>query len=239
MKNVVEALLKLSGSSSLATTIDDVSRESHMLREVVIDHLSKLCEIGLISMSDGVIMVNDRLSLALFAVSLGLDIRKVAEHLNWHDFEYFSAQCLEANDYDTFKNVVFTYNSRRYEIDVVAFRKPKVLCVDCKHWGLRKGKVSQLKKAVILHKERVLAFSSFLKRHLNRYRIRSWNYARLYPIIVTLYEEPITIYEGLPIVPIAKFNNFLQSFDAWSDSLLSIPVKFMKKEDHLMDISKR
>jgi len=239
MKNVVEALLKLSGSSSLATTIDDVSRESHMLREVVIYHLSKLCELGLISMSDGVIMVNDRLSLALFAVSLGLDIRKVAEHLNWHDFEYFSAQCLEANDYDTFKNVVFTYNSRRYEIDVVAFRKPKVLCVDCKHWGLRKGKVSQLKKAVILHKERVLAFSSFLKRHLNRYRIRSWNYARLYPIIVTLYEEPITIYEGLPIVPIAKFNNFLQSFDVWSDSLLSIPVKFMEKEDHLMDISKR
>jgi len=229
MKNVVEALLKLSGSSALATTIDDVSRESHMLREVVIDHLSKLCEIGLISMSDGVIMVNDRLSLALFAVSLGLDIRKVAEHLSWHDFEYFSAQCLEANDYDTFKNVVFTYNSRRYEIDVVAFRKPKVLCVDCKHWGLRKGKVSQLKKAVILHKERVLAFSNFLKRHLNRYRIRSWSYARLYPIIVTLYEEPITIYEGLPIVPIAKFNNFLQSFDAWSDSLLSIPVKFMKK----------
>ncbi|MCD6095374.1 MAG: hypothetical protein J7J99_02265, partial [Thermoprotei archaeon] len=54
-------------------------------------------------------------------------------------------------------------------------------------------------------------------------------YARLYPIIVTLYEEPITIYEGLPIVPIAKFNNFLQSFDVWSDSLLSIPVKFMKR----------
>jgi len=239
MRNVVEALLKLSGSSSLATTIDDVAHESRMLREVVIYHLSRLCELGLISMSDELVMINDRLSLALFAVSLGLDIRKVAEHLSWHDFEYFSAQCLEANDYDTFKNVVFTYNSRRYEIDVVAFRRPKVLCVDCKHWGLRKGKVSQLKKAVILHKERVFAFSNFLKRHLSRYYIKSWNHAYLYPIIVTLYEEPITIYEGLPIVPIAKFNNFLQSFDAWSDSLLFIPVKFMKKEDHLMDISKR
>jgi len=202
MRNIVEALLKLSGGSAIATTIDDISREANTIRHVVLENLKALEERGVLTViNDNLVIIHDRISLALHGIRHGLDIEKVARYLDWRDFEQFSALCFEANEYDVLRNVVFTYNNRRYEIDIVAFKKPRIVCIDCKHWGLRKGKRSQLKKASIVHKERVMAFGEVIKHNPRKYGLSSWRYAFLYPIIVTLHEEPISMCEGLPIVP--------------------------------------
>jgi len=39
-------------------------------------------------------------------------------------------------------------------------------------------------------------------------------------VIVTLIEEEIRVYEGVPIVPVLKLNGFINELDTWKDDTL-------------------
>ena len=44
----------------------------------------------------------------------------------------------------------------------------------------------------------------------------------LFPIVVTLMHEGITIHEGVPIIPFELFNSFLVDFDSYEDELARV-----------------
>lgn len=73
------------------------------------------------------------------------------------------------------------------------------LVIDCKHWGIRKGKKSALKKAALKQEER----AKQLKKASPIFPGR----LETFPLIVTLMEEDIKRVENIWIVPIFKFNS--------------------------------
>ena len=75
---------------------------------------------------------DQRVNLAIHAINQGTDIEKVCKVLEWKEFENFTANAFEKNDFEVKRNFRFKAAQRRWEIDVLAYSYPIIVCVDCK-----------------------------------------------------------------------------------------------------------
>lgn len=181
--------------------------------------LKELADEGLLTRENGYWRVRDKLGLALKALKLGASIEAVARSFTWRDFEWFSSKAFEANGYQVLRGVRFSHQGRRYEVDVVAAKKPLVVLVDCKSWGIASGKASRLRRSALKHVERVKAFKGSLSGLKRKPNLEGWDKAYLVPVVVTIFEEAVKVYMGVPVVPIFKLNGFISELEAYLDAV--------------------
>jgi DNA-binding transcriptional MerR regulator len=146
------------------------------------------------------------------ALKAGMTIEEIAEKLSWKEFESLCSEILEEHDFEVKKNYRFKLKSW-FEIDILAtkpFRNYTIgLVIDCKHWGIRKGKKSALKRAALKQEERAKQLKKANTILLGR--------LETFPLIVTLMEEDIKRVENIWIVPIFKLNSFLLNLEEYLD----------------------
>jgi hypothetical protein len=128
------------------------------------------------------------------------DLEIVSEESVWQNFERLAAFIFEKNDFITHVNTVKTGNKKKRQYDVIAKKSNQTLLVECKKWAGNRYRLSALKRAIIQHKER----TTFYETIMNEEAI---------PIIVTLIEEEILVFEGVPIVPVSKLDSFISELD--------------------------
>lgn len=127
----------------------------------------------------------------------GTPIERVLSRFDWSGFESAVAEIFLENGFDVERNIRFK-NKRRYEIDIVASRSGKTICVDCKGWREGRNKKSALMRAAEDQKERAKEFKPDKK---------------CIPMIVTLLDENVKIVKSVLIIPVWKLNAFLNSAD--------------------------
>jgi hypothetical protein len=137
------------------------------------------------------------------------DLQKVSTEVVWQNFERLTAFIFEENDFLAATNTVKTLKKRRRQYDVIAKANNRTFLVECKKWAGNRYRLSAIKKAIELHKERT-EFYQYLTRE------------NAIPIIVTLVEEEIRSYEGVPIVPILKLNSFINELDKMAFEYLGL-----------------
>ena len=133
------------------------------------------------------------------------DLDRVSTEVVWQNFERLTAFIFEKNDFQAVTNIVKTLKKKkRRQYDVIAKTNSrtnsKTFLVECKKWAGNRSRLSALKKAIEMHKERT-EFYQLLTRE------------DAIPIVVTLVEEEIRSYEGVPIVPILRLNSFINELD--------------------------
>lgn len=128
------------------------------------------------------------------------DLERVSEETAWQNFERLAAFIFEKNDCMVKVNTVKTYHKMRRQYDVIARKHTQTFLVECKKWAGNRYRLSALKRAIEQHKER----TTFYERITGEDAI---------PIVVTLVEEEILVYEGVPIVPIQKLDSFIHELD--------------------------
>ncbi len=188
-------------------------------------NLSELVRSGFVSRSGDLFEVSaqQKLSLAVLAMQGGADVEKVCGALGWEEFEDFAAFALEQNGFETWKHFRFKFGKKRYEIDVVGVRQPLVLSVECKHW--RQGwKRAAITEAVVRQVERTKSLAQLLPEPKDRLRLAGWREASFMPIVVTLYDAPLRICGGVPVVPVFYLNSFLGEMGSHVDELTSFPM---------------
>jgi hypothetical protein len=139
----------------------------------------------------------------------GVGIEELTKELDWKDFEGIVAEVFSVNGFRTFRNFRFSSKKRRYEVDVVALERPRVVVVDCKHWGIRVGKSSALRAATLAHLNRAIEFSGKLQE-FPAMNVQDWGEVTAIPILVTLYQEKIFENAGVLVVPFFKLNTFVE-----------------------------
>ena len=97
-----------------------------------------------------------------------------------------------------------TRHRQRRQYDVIARKNDCNLLVECKRWSGGRYRLSALKRAVGQHRERVLFYESVMN-------------AEGVPVIVTLIEEKIRVFEGVPLVPVHLLNAFIGELDNCAD----------------------
>jgi hypothetical protein len=128
------------------------------------------------------------------------DLQKASSESIWQNFERLVAFIFEKNDYLVEIGRVKTSNKKRRQYDVIARSKDRTFLVECKRWSGNRYRLSALKKAVGDHRER----AEFFRKVTNECAI---------PIIVTLIEEEIHVFEDVPLVPVFRLNSFLAEVD--------------------------
>ena len=128
------------------------------------------------------------------------DLETVSEESPWQNFERLAAFIFEKNDFRTTVNTVKILNKKRRQYDVIARKSTRTFLIECKKWAGNRYRLSALKKAIVQHKER----TRFYEHITNEDAI---------PVIVTLVEEEILVFEGVPIVPVDKLNSFISELD--------------------------
>ncbi|MGB8309670.1 MAG: restriction endonuclease [Methanoregula sp.] len=136
----------------------------------------------------------------------GLDA--VAEGTTWQNFERLAGFIFEMNGFAITVGTVKTRNRKRRQYDVIARKNDRTLLVECKQWSGSRYRLSALKKAVIQHRERALFYESVTNENA-------------VPIIVTLIEEEIRIFEGVPLVPVHRLNTFIGELENFPDGISS------------------
>lgn len=139
----------------------------------------------------------------------GIPVEEATKDLEWKDFEGVVSDAFEANGFRTMRNLRFSHEKRRYEVDVVAMERPRLVAVDCKHWGLRAGKGSALKAASLAQLNRAVNLGK-KAQEIPGIGIGGWGEATIVPCVVTLYEERVVESGGVLIVPLAKLNSFIE-----------------------------
>jgi Holliday junction resolvase-like predicted endonuclease len=227
-RDMLMSLLKLTKDGSIL--IENVNKDSKIASDIVRKLLEKLQNEGLVYLKDDVVEINsdNRLRLAVRAVSLGADIEHVSGFFSWQEFENIAALALERNGYVVTKNLRFKNAGRRWEIDVVGCRKPLVLCVDCKHWQ-RGVKPSALRRIVEAQVERAHALADTLPNAKWKAVCVKWNKAKFVPVILSLLPSRSKFYESVPVVPVLQLQDFLIQLPAQVESL----TYFVKGFSHL------
>ena len=196
-----------------------VKNDANLPSRIVDKMLRKLQTGGLLYIHGGILEVStlQRLRLAVLAVEQGADYERVCCFLGWREFERIGAISLEASGYNVETSLRFKQGGRRWEIDVVGCRKPLILCLDCKHW--RRGVSSKLRRAAEEQVRRTLAFSEFLPNPAVRIDCASWNNARFVPVVLTLMQADFKFFNGTPVVPVLRLQDFLVQLPTCADSL--------------------
>jgi hypothetical protein len=128
------------------------------------------------------------------------DLETVSVESAWQNFERLAAFIFEKNDFSVKVNTVRTGNTTKRQYDVIARKGSRTFLIECKRWSGNRYRLSALKKAIVQHKERTVFYEDITNEDA-------------IPVIVTLIEEEIRVYEGVPLVPVRKLNAFISELD--------------------------
>jgi Holliday junction resolvase-like predicted endonuclease len=226
--DVVISILKHTSSGATAKGI--VVREVKVPVQVASNVLMDLREIGLIECEKELIEVssNQRVKLAIHAINQGTDIERVCEVLEWKEFENFAATAFEKNNFAVKRNFRFKAAQRRWEIDVVAYSEPIIVCVDCKRWRRGWGN-SAITRVAAAQAQRTEVLAKNLQDIQREIGLDCWTRATLFPVILSLFPGPVKLYNKVPAVPILQLQNFLDEFRGHKTELRHFRAKLGPK----------
>jgi len=165
-----------------------------------------------------------KIKLAFLAIRLGGSVEEVTRLLSWREFEGFCSNILEYHFFRVYRNFRFKSNKRRFEIDLMGLKKPYILCFDAKKWDLRPRKASGIRKSALMQLERCVELASKIPTLKTALNLNDWKEILIIPGIVTLFEEAVKIFEGVPVVPLFKFKRFIEEFEDYLDKIKVLQV---------------
>jgi Holliday junction resolvase-like predicted endonuclease/predicted transcriptional regulator len=209
--DVIISILKHSSSGPVPE--DAVAMDANVPVQVANNVLRGFREIGLIEYENEQVELtsNQRVKLAIHAINHGTDIERVCKVLEWKEFENFAATAFEENNFAVKRNFRFKASGRRWEIDVVAYSEPIIVCVDCKRWRRGWGN-SAITRVADAQAQRTEALAKNLQSIQRKIGLGNWKHATLFPAIVSLFPGPVKFYNKVPVVPILQLQNFLDEF---------------------------
>lgn len=216
--DVLISLLKHTNNGPAVTEI--VAREANVSALVANDVLRGLREVGLIECENEQIELssNQRVKLAIHAINQGTDVERVCKVLEWKEFENFAAQAFEKNNFVTQRNFRFKAVQRRWEIDVLAYCEPIIVCVDCKRWRRGWGN-SAITRVAAAQSQRTEVLANSLHFLQQKIGLVNWKQAILFPVILSLFPGPVKFYNRVPVVPILQLQNFVDEFQGHTTEL--------------------
>lgn len=131
----------------------------------------------------------------------------MAEGSVWQHFERLTAFIFEQNGFRASVGTVLNRNSRRRQYDVIARKGGRTFLVECKRWSGSRYRLGALKRAVVQHRERVQFYEEITEEDT-------------VPVLVTLIEEEILVFEGVPLVPVHRLNAFIGELENCADGYL-------------------
>jgi len=117
--------------------IGKVGEALNVSNEALREALARLGEEGLVTVrgESQEHSRDNRLGLAIKAIELGADFQTVSRSLGWLEFEELAAYVFEMNGHSVYRRFRFQAEGRRWEVDVLALRRPYIVCAEWRMSG--------------------------------------------------------------------------------------------------------
>jgi Holliday junction resolvase-like predicted endonuclease len=236
-KEVVLTLLRLTKTGP--TSKESLIRKARVPAQLIDQVLETLYQSSLFRRYGNMIETssNKRIEMAIRALEIGADFGLVCQLLSWAEFEGIAAQAFEANGCLLIRNFHFKYGSRKWEIDIVALRRPLILCVDCKQWKRGWGRAA-IEKAVKEQLKRTEALANALPDYYYKAKIDGWQTVSFIPIVLSLMPGCYKSYADVPVVPILQLQDFINELPLIVNRLAHFSRNWAIKGRKLTDFTK-
>ena len=225
--NLLISILNLTRDGPVSQKL--INNEARLPRSLLGELFRKLQSDGLVYLHGSMLEVTSvqRLRLAVRALKSGGGLERVSGFLQWKEFEGIAAVALESNGYSVVRNLRFKHGGRRWEIDIVGWRSPIVVCLDCKHWhhGLQRSAAEKIAEQQTI-RTRALVMS--LPNPAVKIEFLSCGTAKFLPAVLSLTFSKFKFYKGVPVVPVLQLQDFLNQLPAYADSLLYFSADGLK-----------
>jgi Holliday junction resolvase-like predicted endonuclease len=216
------ALLK--NTLNCSVNIRSLSNEIHIPISLVKKSVLSLAKNNIVT-SNGKeevkVSEGQRINLVIFTLKECADLERVCRALGWKEFEDLVALILEHNSYRVMKHFRFKGLSRRYEIDVIGVEEPFILSIECKHWKQSWRRAATI-DAVKTQVERTKALVQHFPELKDRLGLARWKKTKCIPLVSTLSNTPIKVFDRVPVVPIFYLNNFLNEIQKHIDRMMML-----------------
>jgi len=212
LRNLLLRLLELSREGPVG--LDDLRSAARITRESLDEALDGLEREGLVTLREEKVdpSLRQRLGIAVRALEAGADFEGVSRSLGWLEFEEMAALVFEENGFRVHRRFRFRAEGRRWEVDVLASRRPHIFCAECKHWSRGMGD-STARKMIEAHLEKTGVFSRSLPGLAERVGVGGWARARVTPMALSLTPTPKKLYRRVPAVSVLALPSFLGEFE--------------------------
>jgi predicted transcriptional regulator/Holliday junction resolvase-like predicted endonuclease len=226
--DVIISILRHTNSGPVAA--EAVAVDANVPVQVANNVLMGLREIGLVEYANEQVELtsNQRVKLAIHAINHGMDVERVCKVLEWKEFENFAATAFEENSFAVKRRFRFKASGRRWEIDVLAYSEPIIVCVDCKRWRRGWGN-SAITRVAAAQAQRTEMLAKNLQDIQRDIGLDGWKNATLFPAILSLFPGPVKFYGNVPVVPILQLQNFLDEFRGHKTELVHFRAKLGPK----------
>jgi Holliday junction resolvase-like predicted endonuclease len=233
-RNLLISLLKLAKNGVALT--ENVKNDSKLPFVTMLDLLEKLQTENLLKVNGNIVEVDgeNRLKLAVKAISLGADVQVVSSFLHWQEFESMAATALRNNGFVVCQNLRFKHGARRCEIDVVGCKKPLVVCIDCKDWHKALSS-SSIRRIAEAQTERVRALVDVLPSVFMSLDCVKWEKAKFIPVILVLLPCRSKFCDDVPVVPVLQLQDFIHQLPLEVESLKYFQKEFVNLSHHFQD----
>ncbi|MFP3985467.1 MAG: hypothetical protein ACLFU9_05830 [Candidatus Bathyarchaeia archaeon] len=229
-REILIAVLKLTKTGP--TDYSLIGRNARIPAQTAESLLTKLADAKLIKWREKILEASpeQRVKIAVQALKLGADSERVCRLLEWKEFESITTTAFEIYNYYVVKN--FRYkgeDGKRWEIDILGFKKPTIAAVDCKLWR-RNWTRASIVKTVEEHVKRTQAFADTLSTLHTELKLEKWEHATVIPIVLSLLAGPFKFHYDTPIVPVLQLQNFLNELPTHIDLLTRFKKKISERD---------
>lgn len=234
-REVILSVLKLTQKG--VTQKDHVAQDAHTSMDIADEVFRRLHEKSLIELNGNNLTTapSQRLELAIEAIKQGADQQRTCRFLEWKEFENITAAVFGANSYAVKKNVHFkAADGKRWEIDLIACKQPRIVCVDCKHWQHGWSRAA-IEKAVDAQVERTKALAESLQKFTDTLELNKWTSATLIPIVIALTTNVLKIHNNTPIVPVLQLQDFINELPVQTILLTHLSTIIKEKSRKLTE----
>ena len=183
-----------------ALDTDRIAQLAGSTTEITSQILDEL--VGVAHTSKELLSAQIRFRLASEGLRLGV-MDQVARALTWQEFEAFCQDCLISFNFAVEKGLVFSDETRRWQIDVLGTRDGMILAFDCKHWK-SPNYLSRFKEAA---EHQRLALKAFLRDQRKEVNLGRDVWAL--PVILTLFDPRVRILDEVVLVSVGQLADFL------------------------------
>ncbi|MEM2302618.1 MAG: hypothetical protein QXM89_00885 [Candidatus Bathyarchaeia archaeon] len=217
-REVLKTLLKIKRTENWS--LAKLSEETRVPVEIVRSILTEIADAVVVKDDTVSIADHGKVQIAIYCLNLATDPLYISKYLNWREFEDFTAAIVDAYGYVVYRSFRFKSINRRWEVDILAIKKPILLCLNCKHF--LKQSWSSLRRAALEEFERAEALRQALpKLKLEPKPAKGW---RILPTLITLLTPKFKFYDKIPIVKVTELRSFLEELPLHADSLKFLQV---------------
>jgi len=209
-REIILSVLKMTQKGMVQKEL--IAKDARTPIDIADEVLRTLHEKNLIALKEGNTLAttpSQRLMLAIEAIKQGADSQRTCRFLEWREFENIAATAFEANGYKVKKNFHFKGSGdKRWEIDLIACKQPRIVCADCKHWQHGWSRAA-IEKTVATQVERTRALAALMQKFTDKLGLNRWTNAILVPIVIALNTSALKTYNDTPVVSVLQIQDFI------------------------------